>query len=143
MAISKAEALIYLTSTKRTVWWLLLLPTEEIVRKWTLKISLYYICMALLSPLWYITSVWWCFNMPEIILKLLEVKPYRCDCRRRLNASVDEVKACMTYLANMGYIKSSVINPTETSCSGNCSGCSSCTSCNTESGSSYTMWEVV
>lgn len=82
--------------------------------------------------------------MPEKILELLENESLtEWQIAGRLNASVDEVKACMTYLANMGYIKSSVINPTETSCSGNCSGCSSCTSCNTESGSSYTMWEVV
>lgn len=90
--------------------------------------------------------------MPEKILTLLENNNLtEWQIAEKLNISVEEVKASMEYLQQMGFIKSTFINPTEAgcgSCSGNCSGgCSNCKGCNssqdTISNSSYTVWELL
>lgn len=91
--------------------------------------------------------------MPEKILALLEQKSLtEWQIAENLSISVEEVKAIIDYLQQMGYIKSTFINPTGAgcdSCGGNCSGgcagnCKNCnTSSNTISNSSYTIWELL
>lgn len=86
--------------------------------------------------------------MPEKILALLENGSLtEWQIAEKLDVSTDEVKACMTYLQNMHFIKSSVMNATGACsdgcghCSGGCSGCSS--SCSSGFGSTYTIWEII
>lgn len=83
--------------------------------------------------------------MPEKILELLEKSNLtEAQIAESLNVSVAELKACMEYLQQMGFIKSTTINPTggcSGSCGGNCGKCNS--SCNTISNSGYTIWEIV
>lgn len=90
--------------------------------------------------------------MPERILAFLENESLtEWQIAEKLNVSVEEVKAAMEYLEQMGYIKSTFINPTDAgcgSCSGKCSGgCNSCKSCGslqgTVSNSGYTVWELL
>lgn len=91
--------------------------------------------------------------MPEKILTLLEQESLtEWQIAENLSISVEEVKAVMDYLQQMGYIKSTFINPTDAGCSScgeNCSGvcadnCKNCnTSSNTISNSSYTVWEII
>ena len=51
--------------------------------------------------------------MPEKILALLENGSMtEWQIAEKLDISTDEVKACMTYLQNMHFIKSSVMNAT-------------------------------
>lgn len=80
--------------------------------------------------------------MPEKILNLLEnCSLTEWQIAEKLIVSIDEVKACMEYLQQTGFIKSSVIKPTGGNCSGNCRNCNS--SCNTVSHSTYKIWEIV
>lgn len=91
--------------------------------------------------------------MPEKVLTLLEKESLtEWQIAEKLNTSIDEIKAAMEYLQQMGFIKATFINPTGGSChdscgncSGNCSGgCKSCVSSNNSiSNSSYTVWEIV
>ena len=87
--------------------------------------------------------------MPEKILTLLENNSLtEWQIAEKLNISLEEVKAVMEYLQQMGFIKSTFVNPTNSGCSscgGNCSGnCKKCdTSSNTISNSSYTVWELL
>ena len=87
--------------------------------------------------------------MPEKILTLLENNSLtEWQIAEKLNISLEEVKAVMEYLQQMGFIKSTFVNPTNagcSSCGGNCSGnCKKCdTSSNTISNSSYTVWELL
>lgn len=80
--------------------------------------------------------------MPEKVLALLEKGSLtEWQLSERLNISIDEVKACIDYLYNAGFIKSLTINPSGGSCSGNCGKCGG--SCNCNSPSSYTIWEII
>ena len=86
--------------------------------------------------------------MPEKILALLEKGSLtEWQIAEKLDVSTDEVKACMTYLQNMHFIKSSVMSATGAACSGSshCSGgCSGCGgSSSSSSGSTYTIWEII
>lgn len=97
--------------------------------------------------------------MPEKVLTLLEKESLtEWQIAKKLNTSVEEIKATMEYLQQMGFIKAIFINPTGGSChdgcggfsngcgscSGGCSGCKSCGSSeNSISNSSYTVWEIV
>ena len=87
--------------------------------------------------------------MLEKILTLLENNSLtEWQIAEKLNISLEEVKAVMEYLQQMGFIKSTFVNPTNagcSSCGGNCSGnCKKCdTSSNTISNSSYTVWELL
>ena len=80
--------------------------------------------------------------MPQKILEILETGSLtEWQISEKLNISVDEVKACIDYLKQSGFIRSQVINPKGTGCSGNCGNCG--TSCNEMSNSTYIIWEVV
>lgn len=80
--------------------------------------------------------------MPEKILELLENDSLtEWQIAEKLIVSIDEVKACMEYLQQTGFIKSTVITPTSGECSGNCGKCNS--SCNTTSHTSYKIWEII
>lgn len=80
--------------------------------------------------------------MPERILALLESGSLtEMQIAEQLAVSVAELKACMEYLQQMGFIKATVIKPTAGGCSGNCGKCSS--TCNTASATSYKIWEIV
>lgn len=85
--------------------------------------------------------------MPEKILELLESKSLtELQIAEKLTVSVEEVKACMEYLLQMGFIKSTTINPTSGGCSEGCGGnCGKCNaSCHVSiSASSYTVWEIL
>lgn len=90
--------------------------------------------------------------MPEKILTLLENNILtEWQIAEKLNISVEEIKAVMEYLQQMGFIRSTFVNPTNagcSSCGGNCGGgCNNCKghkpSQGTISNSSYTIWELL
>ena len=99
--------------------------------------------------------------MPERILELLENGSLtEGQIAEKLQISLEELKAGMDYLKQMGFIKATFINPSSGGCSGNCGSCgSSCnnsshstatctntslnTSCQVISPSAYTVWEVI
>ncbi|MBQ6806854.1 MAG: hypothetical protein IJO97_05425 [Lachnospiraceae bacterium] len=96
--------------------------------------------------------------MPEKILALLEKGSLtEWQIAETLGISIEEVKACISYLQNMHFIKSSVMNATGSACSNHCSeknggsgsshcsgGCSGCGgSSSSSSGSTYTIWEII
>ena len=92
--------------------------------------------------------------MPEKILNLLEKNSLtEWQIAEKLHASIDEINAVMEYLQQMGYIKSTFINPSGSgschdgcgNCSGGCGGgCKGCGSSeNSISNSSYTVWEIM
>lgn len=99
--------------------------------------------------------------MPEKVLTLLEKESLtEWQIAEKLHASIDEVKAVMEYLQQMGYIKSTFINPSGSgschdnsnshfsgcgNCSGGCGGgCKGCGSSeNSISNSSYTVGEIM
>ena len=87
--------------------------------------------------------------MPEKILALLEQESLtEWQIADKLNLPIEEIKAAMEFLQQMGYIKFTFINPNDAgcrSCTGNCSGnCKKCdASSNTISNSSYTIWELL
>lgn len=78
--------------------------------------------------------------MPEKILNLLEKGSLtELQLATLLEISVEELKACLEYLQQMGFLKSTLIHPTG-GCSGNCGKCHA--SCNTAS-SNYRIWEIL
>lgn len=95
--------------------------------------------------------------MPEKILELLENGSLtESQIADKLQISLDELKAGMDYLTQMGFMKATFIYPTSGGCDGSCGNCgsscsnsshnaSSCqsTSCPVISPSSYTVWEVI
>lgn len=84
--------------------------------------------------------------MPEKILELLKVFHHTKEqIAEKLNVSLPEVEAAMGYLQQMGFIKSTIISPTQGGCSSACNGnCGKCSaSCNFSSNSNYIVWELV
>lgn len=86
--------------------------------------------------------------MPETILELLETGSLtESQIAEKMGITTEELKACMEYLKQMGYIRSTFINPTNGGCSGNCGSCgSSCHDSTCQSAispSAYTVWEVI
>lgn len=80
--------------------------------------------------------------MPEKILELLENGSLtEWQISEKLDISIEELKACMEYLQNTGFIRCRTVNPRAHSCSGNCGNCGG--ACNDSSNSSYIVWEVV
>ena len=87
--------------------------------------------------------------MPEKILELLENSNLTEEqLAAKLDVSIAELKACMEYLQQMGFIKPTVVNPANSGCSscsagcgGNCSKCG--TTCTSASNSIYTVWELI
>lgn len=82
--------------------------------------------------------------MPEKILELLENGSLtEGQIADKLQISLDELKAGMDYLKQMGFIKATFINPSSGGCSGNCGSCGSSCGNHTISPSAYTVWEVI
>lgn len=66
--------------------------------------------------------------MPEKILDLLETASLtEWQLAEQLNVSIEDVKACIEFLCNAGYIKASILNCAQGGCGNGCSG--SCKSC--------------
>lgn len=84
--------------------------------------------------------------MPEKILELLETESLtEYQIAVKLNISLDEVKACIEYLCQAGFIKFSLLNPMENGCSGNCGKCTSSCEANPQSvsTSAFKVWEMI
>lgn len=83
--------------------------------------------------------------MPEKILDLLEAASLtEWQLAEILNVSIDEVKACIEFLNNAGYIKPSILNCSQGGCSGNCKSCGSACSQSTTAtnANQIKIWEI-
>lgn len=87
--------------------------------------------------------------MPEKILQLLESQSLTAwQIAEALHISEEEVNACIEYLSMSGFIRQTIINPSQHTCDGGCGGgCGGCQNCsNTHthpSGSAYKIWELI